>query len=97
MRVAQAARAAKALKRELQSIEKQIEQLARPHRRDGQCVGDRAPMRSAVASWSDEKICWREKAWHGRQAARTLEESFELAFAFLSNPWKLWDSDRLEH
>ena len=43
-----------------------------------------------------EKLLAREKAQHDVGPKHTFDEMFELALSFLSNPWKLWVSPRLE-
>jgi len=43
-----------------------------------------------------DKLIKEEKLQNGTAPQRHFDEMFELALQFLSNPWKLWDSDRLE-
>ena len=42
------------------------------------------------------KIRLREQRTRASGPSRGFEESFRTAFEFLSSPWKLWDSERLE-
>lgn len=44
-----------------------------------------------------ENLVIEEKLSSVGKPVRTLEEMFEHALAFLSNPLKLWLSDRIEH
>ncbi len=43
------------------------------------------------------KIMLAEKAANSGVVSKTFDESFRTAWTFLSNPQKLWASDRLEH
>jgi len=82
-------------RRELASLESQIEQL----------VDRMAETKSSTAFSAFERRL--EKLEHNKLIAaerlagnvethRPFDEMFELALAFLSNPWKLWASERLE-
>jgi hypothetical protein len=46
-----------------------------------------------VADLENKKLILSEKLETGGRPQRSFEESFELAWSFLSNPWKLWVSD----
>lgn len=43
-----------------------------------------------------DKIIWSEKLQNSTGPKRSYNEMFEMAFVFLSNPWKLWDAECLE-
>ena len=43
------------------------------------------------------KIMLTEKVDNPGVVSKTFDESFRTAWTFLSNPWKLWTSDSLEH
>ena len=83
------------LRRQLAQAEKQISQLL-----------DRVIEASnprVVAAYEDrigalerEKLVLAEKLESGGQSYRPFEEMFELALSFLSNPCKIWESERLE-
>ena len=50
-----------------------------------------------IAALDDKKAKLTEIAASKGQPLRSFEESFRTAWAFLSNPWKLWVSGSLEH
>lgn len=50
-----------------------------------------------IAALDIEKAELAEIAAKKAKSIITFDESFRTAFAFLSNPWKLWASDKLEH
>ena len=43
-----------------------------------------------------DKLVVQEKLATKPGPKRPFEEVFELAMGFLANPWKLWESDRIE-
>ncbi|MBX2805651.1 MAG: recombinase, partial [Hyphomicrobiales bacterium] len=47
-----------------------------------------------ISDLEQEKLLSNEKLAFGAQPQRSFEDSFELAMAFLSNPWKIWTSER---
>ncbi len=49
-----------------------------------------------IAKLEREKLIVAEKLAAKPGPKRSFDEMFELAFRFLANPWKLWDSNRLE-
>ncbi|MEM7620331.1 MAG: recombinase, partial [Pseudomonadota bacterium] len=49
-----------------------------------------------IAKLEKDKIVLAEKLENGTGQLRAFSEMFELAFTFLSNPWKIWTSERLE-
>ena len=49
-----------------------------------------------IARLEQDKLIAKEKAASGSGPQRPFDEMFELALSFLSSPWKLWASDRLE-
>ena len=59
---------------------------------------------SLIAAYEDrlhkleeEKLLLLERARRNCKPQRTFEQTYRTAFAFLANPWKLWNSDRMEH
>tara|TARA_E500000318_G_scaffold107170_1_gene116110 strand:- start:4 stop:1584 length:1581 start_codon:yes stop_codon:yes gene_type:complete len=50
-----------------------------------------------IKSLDKQKITLAEIAANAAHPKKTFDESFRTAWAFLSNPWKLWDSGVLEH
>lgn len=50
-----------------------------------------------IGALESEKLVIEEKLSSVGKPVRTFEEMFEHALAFLSNPLKLWLSDRIEH
>ncbi len=49
-----------------------------------------------VRKLEEEKIAINEKVRNCGRPLKTFDEAFEPAFRFLSNPYKLWESNRLE-
>ena len=89
MRLAQAAGMAKTIKTNVAKIDKQIEQLLdRIVDTDNATVVRRYENR--ISELEREKIVAEEKMVTAGKPLRTLEESFELAFRFLSSPWDIW-------
>ncbi|MGB3215195.1 MAG: recombinase, partial [Alphaproteobacteria bacterium] len=50
-----------------------------------------------IGTLESEKLLMEENLSSVGKPVRTFEEMFEHALAFLSNPLKLWLSDRIEH
>ena len=50
-----------------------------------------------ITKLEEEKIRFVEQASGNGQPLKNFDEMFRTAMAFLSNPWKLWASDVLEH
>ena len=48
-----------------------------------------------IAKLESEKLVMTEKLEIGTRPSHSFEDLFELAFEFLRNPWKLWDSGQL--
>lgn len=89
MRLAQAADAAKAIKKSIQDTEKQIEQLLdRIVAAESDSVIRAYEKR--IAKLEHEKALAVEKLGAGTKPRMTLEESFEHAMRFLSSPWTIW-------
>lgn len=94
-RLGQAQAQAKALRGQLAMVEKQVAALL-----------DRivdASMPSVIAAYEDrirrledEKLLIREKMANEARPKRSFDDSVRTALGFLSNPWKLWSSERLE-
>ena len=82
-------------KREIASLEQQIEQLV-----DRMVETSSATALSAfearLAKLEREKLVAQEKLPQTAASERPFDEMFELAMRFLSNPWKLWASGTLE-
>ena len=94
-RLAQAESLKTSMKREAIKIEKQIEQLV------DRIVESASPTaisayEQRIARLEKDKLVAAEKLKNGVGPKAPFDEMFELAFKFLSNPWKLWESDRLE-
>ncbi len=49
-----------------------------------------------VRKLEEKKILLKEKVQNCGRPLDTFDDTFRTAFGFLSNPYKLWDSDRLE-
>jgi len=84
------------LKRDATEIEKQVEQLV-----DRIVDSNNATAVSAyerkIAQLARDKHLALEKLEDIKEPVRPFKEMFELAFGFPSNPWNLWDSERLEN
>ncbi len=95
IRLTQSGEKTENLKRDLLVIDKQIEQLV-----DRIVESDSPTAISAyerrIAKLEKEKLIAAEKLESGAAPLRTFEQMFELAMAFLANPWKLWASGHLE-
>ncbi len=93
-RIEQAQAGTVSLKREVTKIEKQIEGL--PDRFvDTGLPSVITAYEKRLATLEREKLVTQEKL--GKRAEPTLgfDQLFELACAFLANPWKLWESGQL--
>ena len=81
--------------RELQVIERKIEQLvARLVETDSRTIID--AYEAQLHKLQDQKNLLAEKAASGGRPKKSFEESFRTSFGFLSNPRILWDSGRIE-
>lgn len=49
-----------------------------------------------IGKLESEKVLLEERVAMGGKPKNTLEESFELALRFLSNPWNIWKNGRIE-
>ena len=83
------------LRSELVKIERQIEQLVDRIVDSESATAIRA-YEQRIARLEREKLIASEKIQNDAGARRPFNEMFELALAFLSNPWKLWASERLD-
>lgn len=94
-RLAQAAETSKTLKRDIHKIEKKIEALLDRIVESG--VGSViAAYEKRIGKLESEKALLEERVATGGKPKNTLEESFELALSFLSNPWNIWKNGRIE-
>ena len=82
-------------KKEIARIEKEIERLVDRIVDSGSPTAIKA-YEAKIAKLEKEKHLAAEKLRTGTKPARTFEEMFELALAFLANPSKIWASERLE-
>lgn len=89
MRLAQAAEVVKSLEAQLKKIEKQSEALLERIVESGNGSVITAYERK-VSALEREKALLAEKISEGGKPRHTLEESFEHALEFLSNPWNIW-------
>jgi site-specific DNA recombinase len=82
--------------RELQGVERKIEQLvARLVETDSRAVI--SAYEAQIQKLQDQKNLQTEKSASVGRPKKSFEESFRTSFAFLSNPRILWDSGRIEH
>ncbi len=84
-----------AMKRELTKLDKQIEDFL------DRIVESTTPTAISayerrIAKLEKDKIIMEEKLSRRGASEKTFNEMFEHSLAFLSNPWKLWVSERLE-
>ncbi|WP_281823941.1 recombinase family protein [Jannaschia rubra] len=93
-RLALAGESTKALKKDIQKIERQIETMLDRivESSTGSVV---AAFEKRIAKLEAEKILLEEQVAKSGKPQHTLEESFELALAFLSSPWNLWKNGPL--
>ena len=89
MKLAQATESAKALKQSVTKLEKQIEGLLDRIVETGTPSVVKA-YEQRIAKLEREKALATEKLGEIGRPRHTLEESFELAFEFLSCPWRIW-------
>ena len=95
MRLAQAKAAKASWAEQEKAIGKQIEQLV------DRVVEASSPTaisayEKRISRLEKEKLLLTEKRTRGTAPKHTFEQMFERAMLFLSNPWKLWISERLE-
>jgi site-specific DNA recombinase len=82
--------------RELQAIERKIEQVvARLVETDSRAVI--SAYEAQLQKLQDQKNLLTEKAASAGRPMKSFDESFRTSFAFLSNPRILWASGRVEH
>ncbi|NWH08517.1 MAG: recombinase family protein [Alphaproteobacteria bacterium] len=94
MKLAQATQAAKGLQAGIKQTEKQIEQLL-DRIVDASSASVIGAYEKRIATLEREKLLMAEQAARIAQPKGTLEESFEHALAFLSNPWNIWRNSDL--
>ena len=96
MRETSAKEQASQIARELQGIERKIEQLvARLVETDSRALID--AYETQLHKLQDQKHLLTEKAAFVGRPKKSFEESFRTSFGFLANPRILWDSGRIEH
>ncbi len=93
-RLAQAADASKAIKKDIHKTEKQIEALLDRIVESG-TSSVIAAYEKRIAELEAEKIFLKERMANNGKPLRTLEESFELALRFLSSPWNIWNNGQV--
>ena len=94
-RLAQANETMKSLRRDMLAIDKQIEQLVN-RIIDSQSDTAVTAYERRIAKLEKDKLLAEEMLSSGMTPKHSFEQMFERAFAFLSNPWKLWASERIE-
>ena len=82
------------LKREVKQIEKQIDSLL-DRIVDTTIPSVAAAYEKRLARLEQDKLVAQEKLGKTAQPSHSFEQLFELACAFLANPWKLWESGQL--
>ena len=86
----------KTLRASLAKLDKQIEALL-DRIVDASSASVVSAYEKRIGALESEKLVIEEKLSSVGKPVRTFEEMFEHALAFLSNPLKLWLSDRIEH
>ncbi|WP_256207860.1 recombinase zinc beta ribbon domain-containing protein [Nitrosomonas sp. Nm166] len=87
---------ADAIRRSLIQIERKTEQfLDRIAEADNQILI--TAYEKKIRQLEEEKVAHDEKIAQCGRPLQSFDETFRTAFSFLSNPHKLWVSDRLEH
>ena len=94
-RATQGREMAKALTQEVVKIERQIEALL-DRVVDASSSSVISAYEKRIANLEKQKLVAAEKAGKSVRPVRPFEEMFELAMNYLSNPYNLWLSDRLE-
>lgn len=84
-----------AMKTEIIKVDRQIEQLV-DRIVDSASATAITAYETRIAKLEREKLIATEKLSRGPGSQRAFGEMFELALAFLANPWKLWSSERLD-
>ena len=95
MRLAQAKSHAESLKRDQADVQKQIDQLLDRivEASNGSVI---AAYEARINKLEIRKLALAEKAAVAGKSRHTREELFEPALTFLSKPWKLWETGRLD-
>ena len=92
----QASAQTKSFKREVIKLDRQIEQLV-----DKIVESENSTATSAyerrISKLEKEKLLIAERLLNKPAPKHAFEKMFELACLFLSNPWKLWASEHIEH
>lgn len=86
----------KTLRSSLAKIDRQIESLL-DRIVDASSASVVGAYEKRIGTLESEKLLMEENLSSVGKPVRTFEEMFEHALAFLSNPLKLWLSDRIEH
>jgi site-specific DNA recombinase len=82
-------------KRELAKLDELIEQLV-DRMVETKSAAALTAFENGLAKLEREKLVASEKLTDKGRPQRSFDELFELAMGFLSNPWKLWASERLD-
>ena len=94
-RLSQAAAEAKAQSAELVKIERQVSQFL-DRILDASVPSVIAAYEERVRKLEADKIVIQERLANAARPASSFEDTLRTALAFLANPWKLWESQRLE-
>ena len=86
----------KTLKGELAKVEKQMEQFL-DRIADTNIPSVITAYENRIRKLEEQKIVLTEKLASDSRPLKSFDESLRTALAFLANPWKLWESERLEH
>lgn len=85
----------KGLRADILKIERQIEKLVDQLMDSDNSTAIKAYERR-IGKLEKDKLLKAEKLENSGSPKRGFDEMFELAFTFLSNPWKIWASEHLE-
>lgn len=85
----------KSLETELGKIDRKISKLM-DRIVDADATSVISAYEQRITELEHDKITLQEKLRDDGKTRHTFEEMFEQALVFLSNPWKLWNSDRIE-
>ena len=95
LRLDQMGEAKRTLRADILKIDKQVDQLmdriVETHNNTAITAYERK-----ITKLERNKMVQEEKLQSGTAHKRDFKEMFELAFGFLANPWKLWESEHLE-
>ncbi len=94
-RLANAAAQSQMLKSELAKTERQVEQLL-DRILDAETATVVRAYEVRIRKLEEQKAALAEKITNCGRPLRSFDESLRTSLDFLSNPWKLWTSERLE-